>query len=143
MGQLVRALRAGSRARILFKHVAKATVSFDPFDPRAVAAREFLTRVQTPPVRKENPALSVVARVLDAPAAPTVDLQYVDGAIHHIVAVGLTVDDLLTAVRAHTRWAGADGAAGNPFEALRADRLAAIAAEVAPPGGGGGDGGGS
>lgn len=39
MGQLVRSLRAGSRARILFKHVAKATVAFNPFDPRAVAAR--------------------------------------------------------------------------------------------------------
>eukprot|EP00170_Pyropia_yezoensis_P010148 contig_46396_g10186 len=76
MGQLVRSLRAGSRARILFKHVAKATVAFNPFDPRAVAAREFLTRVQTPPVRKENPKLAVVAEVLATPAPPTIDLEY-------------------------------------------------------------------
>ncbi|GAB0497346.1 hypothetical protein MMPV_008678 [Pyropia vietnamensis] len=135
--ELVRSLRAASRARILFKHVAKATVAFNPFDPRAVAAREFLTRVQTPPVRKDNPKLTVVAEVLAKPAPPTIDLEYVDGTRQHIVAVGLTVDDLLMSVRAATRWTGSGdgGDTTNPFINLRRERLAAIAAEVAPGGG--------
>lgn len=60
----------------------------------------------------------------------------VDGTRQHIVAVGLTVDDLLTSVRAATRWAGGGdgGGAPNPFTTLRRERLAAIASEVTPGG---------
>lgn len=87
--------------------------------------------------RLSGGALSLAATVLSDSLPISPPVHPVDGSTHHIVAVGLTVDDLLTAVRSQTRWKGSDGAAANPFVALRAARLAAIAAEVAPRAGSG------
>jgi hypothetical protein len=39
MGQLVRAVAAGRKARALFKTLSRVEVSFNPFDPSATTAR--------------------------------------------------------------------------------------------------------
>jgi hypothetical protein len=39
MGQLVRAVAAGRKARALFKSLSRVEVSFNPFDPSATTAR--------------------------------------------------------------------------------------------------------
>jgi hypothetical protein len=39
MGQLVRAVAAGRKARALFKTLSRVEVAFNPFDPSATTAR--------------------------------------------------------------------------------------------------------
>lgn len=76
MGQLVRAVAAGRRAKELFKSIKSVSVKANPFDESAATAREFLRRVRTTPVLRANPKLDVKLDIVEEYGTPVVDIGY-------------------------------------------------------------------
>jgi hypothetical protein len=82
-----------------------------------VIIREFLKRVRTPPVRKENPQMQISAILQEEYGDPQITLTYSDGYSQQIAPAGSTVVDIIDEVERVARWKG-EGIQ-NPFAKLR------------------------
>lgn len=80
--------------------------------------REFLRRVRTPPVRKENPQLQVSTNLSDDFGNPLIRLTFTDDKVQEIYPADATITDVIDKVERAARWKG-EGAE-NPFDNLRA-----------------------
>ena len=75
--------------------------------------REFLRRVRTPPVRKENPKLEIATVLYEDDQLPKIALTYLDGHEQKIEPVGLGVVEIISEIEKVARWKGPG--AMNPF----------------------------
>ncbi|KAL2608657.1 hypothetical protein R1flu_027230 [Riccia fluitans] len=63
----------------MFKHLSKIRIEFNPMDPRAASALEFLAQCNSRKVRQSNPKCDVIVKRRTDDAPPRVFVQFANG----------------------------------------------------------------